>query len=60
MSTEMHEPILDQENFRFTTFPIKYPGIWELYQRQMSAFWKAQEIDFSRDYEDFQTLNEDE
>lgn len=60
MAEEMNEPILSQENFRFTTFPIKYPVIWELYQKQMSAFWKAQEIDFSRDYDDFQTLNPDE
>jgi ribonucleoside-diphosphate reductase beta chain len=60
MSKQMDEPILNPENFRFTTFPIKYPTIWELYQRQLAAFWKAQEIDFSRDYDDFQTLNADE
>jgi len=60
MSAINDEPILSQENFRFTTFPIKYPTIWELYQKQISAFWKAQEIDFSKDYDDFQSLNADE
>ena len=55
-----NEPILDEKNFRFTTFPIKYNGIWELYQKQLACFWKSQEIDFSRDYDDYCSLNKDE
>ncbi len=54
------EPILDDANSRFTIFPIKYHNIWELYQKQLSSFWKPQEIDFSKDYEDFLELNEEE
>ncbi|ARF09285.1 ribonucleoside diphosphate reductase beta subunit [Catovirus CTV1] len=54
------EPILNKENRRFTIFPIKYPKIWELYKKQQSLFWKAEEIDFSKDYDDFKKLNEDE
>jgi ribonucleoside-diphosphate reductase subunit M2 len=54
------EPILNPENFRFTIFPIKYKTIWELYEKQLACFWKAKEIDFSKDYDDFLTLNNDE
>ena len=54
------EPILDEANSRFTTYPIQYQGLWDLYQKQLSSFWKPQEIDFSKDYEDFIELNKDE
>ncbi len=54
------EDLLNPDNQRFTVFPIKYQDIWDNYKTQLSLFWKAEEIDFSRDYEDFQTLNKDE
>jgi len=57
MSTE---PILDESNSRFTMYPIQYQGLWDLYQKQLSSFWKPQEIDFSKDYEDFVELSVDE
>lgn len=57
MSTE---PILDESNSRFTMYPIQYQGLWDLYQKQLSSFWKPQEIDFSKDYEDFVELSTDE
>ena len=47
------DPILNPENFRFTVYPIRYPTIWELYEKQLACFWKAKEIDFSKDYDDF-------
>lgn len=60
MSVIEYEPILDQEKRRFTLFPITYPTLWELYKKQIASFWKAEEIDFSKDREDFETLNENE
>lgn len=57
---DSYEPILNEENRRFTLYPIKYPGIFELYKKQLSAFWKAEEIDFSNDYDDYLQLNDDE
>lgn len=56
----MNEPILDEKNSRFTCFPIQYKSLWDLYKKQQSAFWKAEEIDFSQDREDFEKLNENE
>lgn len=54
------EPLLSDENRRFTLYPILEPELWRLYQTQLSCFWKAQEIDFSKDYSDFESLNTDE
>ena len=55
-----YEPVLDPNNSRFTIFPIEYEYIWELYEKQVACMWKAKEIDFSKDYDDFLTLNKDE
>jgi ribonucleotide reductase beta subunit family protein with ferritin-like domain len=60
MELEEYEPILDQETRRFTLFPITYPQLWDLYKKQLASFWKAEEIDFSKDREDFDSLNENE
>ncbi len=54
------EPILDEKNKRYTIYPIRYKTIWDSYQRQLASFWKAQEIDFSKDYDDFLELTEGE
>jgi len=56
------EPLLSKDNFRFTIKPInpKYGIFWKLYKKQQSCNWIAEEIDFSKDYHDFQTLNSDE
>ena len=54
MTTNMIEPILDEKNEQLTVFPIKYPDIWESYKTQLASFWKAEEIDFSKDYDDFE------
>lgn len=60
MTSNTVEPLLDPSNQKFTMFPIKYRNIWNLYKKQMACFWKAEEIDFSNDYSDFLTLDENE
>ena len=54
------EPILNEDLRKFTAFPIQYQNVWKKYKEQMACFWKAEEIDFSNDYNDFLTLNEKE
>ena len=54
------EDILDEREHKFTIFPIKYHNIWKKYKEQVACFWKAEEIDFSNDYNDFQTLTPNE
>ncbi len=57
---DAREPILDPTKKRYTIYPIEYKTIWDSYQRQLASFWKAQEIDFSKDYDDFLELTQDE
>ena len=54
------EALLNKENNRLTIYPIKYKEIWKSYKTQMAAFWTAEEIDFSNDYNDYQKLNSNE
>jgi ribonucleotide reductase beta subunit family protein with ferritin-like domain len=54
------ETLLSPENNRMTVYPIKFPQIWDAYKKQVAAFWTAEEIDFSKDYDDFQKLNKNE
>jgi len=56
----MEEYLLNEENNRLTIYPIQNEIIWNEYKKQQAAFWTAEEIDFSKDYEDFQKLNQNE
>lgn len=49
------EPILTKETNRFVAFPInpKYQDLWDLYMKQEAAFWRAWEIDYSADIDDW-------
>lgn len=42
---------------KFSLFPIKNNKIWLLYKKQLGAIWTAEEIDFSKDYDDFKQLD---
>lgn len=48
-----------QEN-RFVLFPIKYNDIWDMYKKHKASFWTAEEIDFVKDLDDWEKLNENE
>lgn len=55
-----NEFLLSPENNRLTIYPIKNKLIWESYKKQQAALWTAEEIDFSKDYNDFQKLSHNE
>jgi len=54
------EPILKPDENRFVMFPIKYNDVWDMYKRQVDCFWRAEEIDLSKDVADWNKLGEDE
>jgi ribonucleoside-diphosphate reductase beta chain len=54
------EILLKKNNNRFVLFPIEYPKIYEIYKRAESSFWTANEIDLSKDMNDWEKLSEDE
>jgi len=52
--------LLKEENNRFVIFPIKDIDIWEMYLKQVSCFWRPEEIDLSKDREHWNSLTVDE
>lgn len=54
------EYLLNPENNRLTVYPIKNESIWSSYKKQQAGFWTAEEIDFSKDYDQFIKLNDKE
>jgi ribonucleotide reductase beta subunit family protein with ferritin-like domain len=56
----MIEPLLQPDNNCLTMFPIKHKDIWDLYKRSVDCFWKAEDIDLSKDYVDWLKLSNDE
>ena len=57
---ENTEEILREVSNRFVLFPIRYNSIWQMYKKAESAFWTAEEIDLSKDMDDWEKLNENE
>src|SRR6056300_215627 len=45
---------------RFTVFPIKHENLWSLYKKAQMSNWTAEEIDFSKDMDDWNGLSDNE
>lgn len=54
------EPILRDSQGRYTLFPIQYDDIYQMYKRQVDSFWRPEEVDLSRDLNDWAKLTDDE
>ena len=54
------EPMLDDDQKRYTLFPIQHPEVWNMYKKAESSFWKAEEVDLSSDLADWEKLTNDE
>ena len=60
MSKNNTEPLLVADDNRFVMFPITHQDIWKMYKKQVDCFWRAEEIDLSKDLTHWDGLNEDE
>ena len=60
MSKNQNEPLLIPDDNRFVMFPIKYDDIWQMYKKQVDCFWRAEEIDLTKDLKHWESLNQDE
>ena len=54
------EPLLEKNSNRFTIFPIKYQNLWSLYKKAQASNWTAEEVDLSKDMDDWIKLTPDE
>jgi len=60
MSKSQKEFLLTENENRYVMFPIIDEDIWKMYKKQMDCFWRAEEIDLSKDIKHWATLNNDE
>ena len=54
------EPLLVNDNTRFTQLPIRNPRLQNAYDIVEGMFWTAKEIDYAADISDWNTLTNDE
>jgi len=60
MSKKINEPLLTEDDNRFVMFPIADETIWKMYKKQVDCFWRAEEIDTSKDLKHWNQLQPDE
>lgn len=56
----MQEYILDPKNQRLVVYPIQEVDIWDHYKKQLASFWTIEELDFSKDRDQYNKLSEPE
>ena len=60
MSSPQKEVLLTENPNRFVMFPLSDQDIWKMYKKMMDCFWRAEEIDFSKDLVDWNKLKDTE
>ena len=53
-------PLLTETEDRFVMFPIKDKSVWQMYKKQVECFWRAEEVDLSKDLLSWDTLTVNE
>lgn len=54
------DPLLNESEDRYVMFPIQDDEIWKMYKKQVDCFWRAEEVDLSKDLMDWSKLSDDE
>ena len=54
------EPLLQAQTNKYTFFPVQDNKIYEFYQKAITSFWRAEELQISKDLNDWNTLKKDE
>ena len=60
MSKNQNEPLLTESKDRYVMFPIQDDDIWKMYKKQMDCFWRAEELDLSKDLAHWNKLTKNE
>ena len=60
MSRTQVEPLLTEDESRYVMFPIQDQSIWQMYKKQVDCFWRAEEIDLSKDMAHWESLQKEE
>ena len=59
-STTTTEPLLADSADRYVMFPIQDNAVWDMYKKQVDCFWRAEEVDLSKDMAHWRSLTGDE
>ena len=54
------DPLLTADDSKYVMFPIQDENIWSMYKKQVECFWRAEEIDLTKDLGDWETLSDQE
>jgi ribonucleotide reductase beta subunit family protein with ferritin-like domain len=54
------DPWLVPDDSRYVMFPIQHNDIWNMYKKHVDCFWRAEEIDLSKDLTHWERLDKDE
>ena len=60
LTAVLAEPLLTPSDNRYVMFPIEDENIWKMYKKQVECFWRAEEVDLSKDLASWASLNNDE
>ena len=60
MSKTTTEPLLMEDDKRYVMFPIQDQTIWKMYKKQVDCFWRAEEVDLSKDVVMWNDLSKNE
>ena len=58
--TSTTELLLSEEETRHVIFPIKYDDIWTEYKKAIANIWTVEEIDLTKDHDDYSKLSDNE
>ena len=54
------EPILTESGNRYVLLPIQHNNLFNLYKKALASFWTVEEVDLSKDMNDWYKLSKDE
>lgn len=54
MAQQHEEELLTETKNRFVLYPIKYSDIWKMFKTAESSFWTVEEVDLSKDIDDWE------
>ena len=60
VSILLPEPLLEASEDRFVIFPIRHPDVWAMYKKHMAVHWVPEEVDLSKDMNDWVKLSDNE
>ena len=54
------EPLLTPDDKRFVVLPVQYEDLYKMYKNAVASFWVSEEVDLSKDMNDWNNLTPDE